>query len=151
MFERTGIAAMNFNTVYQLVRRVRGNDGALARASTLLLMPDLLGFFLTGERASEYTNVTTTNLYHVGYRDWDFELMRTLGIPERIFTPIDCAGSMRGRLLPKIAEELGVAQTPFAASGRTIPRPPWRRFRARELCVLFERDCRSLGWKRKSR
>ncbi len=117
MFERTGIAAMNFNTVYQLVRRVRGNDGALARASTLLLMPDLLGFFLTGERASEYTNVTTTNLYHVGKRDWDFELMRTLGIPERIFTPIDCAGSMRGRLLPKIAEELGVAQTPFAAVG----------------------------------
>jgi rhamnulokinase len=61
IFERTGIAAMNFNTIYQLVRRVRAGDAALNRAKTLLLMPDLLGYFLTGEKKSEYTNVTTTN------------------------------------------------------------------------------------------
>lgn len=117
LFERTGIAAMNFNTVYQLVRRVREGDRALSQASTLLLIPDLLGYLLTGEKASEYTNVSTTNLYHAGKREWDFELIRALGIPERIFTRIDCAGSLRGRLLADAAQEAGVSRIPFAAVG----------------------------------
>ncbi len=117
LFERTGIANMNFNTIYQLVRRVRGNDAALERARTLLLMPDLLGYFLSGERMSEYTNVTTTNLCSVSEQGWDTEVTRRLGIPERIFTPIDRAGDLRGRLLPQVAQELGIPRVPFAAVG----------------------------------
>jgi sugar (pentulose or hexulose) kinase len=117
MFERTGIAAMNFNTAYQLFRRVRENDPALKQAETLLLMPDLLGYFFTGERKSEYTNITTTNLYSASTQNWDYELIRKLGIPERIFTSIDRAGTLRGALLPNVAAELGVSQVPFAAVG----------------------------------
>ncbi len=117
IFERTGIAAMNFNTAYQLFRRVRESDPALRRAQTMLLMPDLLGYFFTGEQKSEYTNVTTTNLYSAAAQNWDFDLIRKLGIPERIFTSIDRAGTLRGRLLPKIAAELGVSPIPFAAVG----------------------------------
>ncbi len=117
IFARTGIAAMNFNTIYQLVRRVKEGDSALKQAKTLLLMPDLLGYLLTGEKQSEYTNVTTTNLYNVSRQDWDFDLIRKLGIPGSIFTPIDRAGTLRGRLLPNIAAELGVSQIPFATVG----------------------------------
>ena len=117
IFQRTGIAAMNFNTAYQLVRRVRAGDPALKRAKTLLLMPDLLGYFLTGEKKSEYTNVTTTNLYSAGAQNWDFELIEKLGIPAGIFTQIDRAGTLRGALLPRVAEELGVSRVPFAAVG----------------------------------
>jgi sugar (pentulose or hexulose) kinase len=108
---------MNFNTVYQLVRRVRSNDKTLKQAKTLLLMPDLLGYFFTGERKSEYTNVTTTNLYNVADGDWDFDVLSRLGIPERIFTGIDCAGTLRGRLRRTVAEELGVSRVPFVAVG----------------------------------
>ncbi len=117
LFTRTGIAAMNFNTLYQLYRRVREGDPALQRAKTLLMVPDLLGYFLTGEQRSEYTNVTTTNLYNVSSGNWDFDVMRRLGIPESLFTPIDRAGSLRGRLLGQIADELGVSRAPFAAVG----------------------------------
>ena len=117
MFEHTGIAAMNFNTAYQLFRRVRESDPALKQAETLLLMPDLLGYFFTGERKSEYTNVTTTNLYSASAQDWDFELIERLGIPKGIFTQIDRAGTLRGALLPNVAAELGVSQVPFAAVG----------------------------------
>ena len=53
LFARTGIATMNFNTVYQLYRRKLQDDPALANAETLLFMPDLLGYFLTGEKKSE--------------------------------------------------------------------------------------------------
>lgn len=117
IFERTGIAAMNFNTVYQLFRRVRENDPALNRAKTLLLMPDLLGYFLTGEKQSEYTNVTTTNLFSAAKQSWDFELIDQLGIPTQIFTSIDRAGTLRGRLLPEVSAELGISRIPFAAVG----------------------------------
>ena len=117
LFSRTGIAAMSFNTVYQLMRRIREQDPVLERAKTLLLIPDLLGYFLTGEKKSEYTNVTTTNLYRLTERGWDFELMRRLGIPTEMFTPIDRAGEMRGRLLPRLAADLGVGEIPFAAVG----------------------------------
>ena len=117
LFERTGIAAMNFNTIYQLVRRVREADSALKQAKTLLLMPDLLGYFFTGEKLSEYTNVTTTNLYSAAAQNWDYDLIRKLGIPEGIFTQIDRAGSLRGRLTAQVAKELGVSQVPFAAVG----------------------------------
>ncbi|HWQ96831.1 MAG TPA: rhamnulokinase family protein [Clostridia bacterium] len=117
IFERTGIAAMNFNTIYQLVRRVREADPALQKAKSLLLMPDLLGYLLTGEMKSEYTNVTTTNLYSAARQAWDVELIEKLDIPQEIFTPIDRAGTLRGRLTQKIADELGVSQIPFAAVG----------------------------------
>jgi len=117
LFERTGIAAMNFNTAYQLVRRVRAEDSTLKRAKTLLLMPDLLGYLLTGEQKSEYTNVTTTNLYSAAKQDWDFELIEKLGIPKRVFTSIDQAGTLRGQLLPQVAAELGISRVPFAAVG----------------------------------
>ena len=108
---------MNFNTIYQLVRRVRAGDPALKAAKTLLLMPDLLGYLLTGEQKSEYTNVTTTNLYNVRAQDWDFALMERLDVPKEIFTQIDRAGTLRGALLPSVAAELGVSRVPFAAVG----------------------------------
>ena len=117
LFSRTGIAQLNFNTVYQLYCRKRQNDVALEQAEKLLMMPDLLGYFLTGEMKSEYTNVTTSMLYNPTTRDWDWESIRSLGIPEHIFTEIDQAGTLRGKLRPELAEELGINQANFAAVG----------------------------------
>ena len=117
LFARTGIATMNFNTVYQLARRRREGDAALENAETLLLMPDLLGYFLTGAIGSEYTNVTTSMLYNPTTKDWDWEIIRTLGLPEKIFTKIDRAGSLRGTLRPELAAELGINPARFAAVG----------------------------------
>ena len=117
LFERTGIATMNFNTVYQLYRRKAEDDVALENAETMLLLPDLLGYFLTGEKKSEYTNVTTSMLYNPTARDWDWETIRELGLPEKIFTEIDRAGQLRGKLRPELCEELGINAANFAAVG----------------------------------
>lgn len=116
-FRRTGIAALNFNTVYQLYRRKREGDRELAQAGTLLLLPDLLGYLLTGEAKSEYTNVTTTMLYDPTTKDWDRETILALGLPEHIFTEIDRAGQLRGRLRADLAGEIGVNRAAFAAVG----------------------------------
>ncbi len=117
LFSRTGIANLNFNTVYQLYRRKRQNDVALEQAETLLLMPDLLGYFLTGEAKSEYTNVTTSMLYNPTTKDWDWDSIRALDLPEKIFTQMDRAGQLRGKLRPELCQELGINQANFAAVG----------------------------------
>ena len=116
-FSRTGIAALNFNTVYQLARRKAEKDVPLANAKTLLMIPDLLGYFLTGEAKSEYTNVTTSMLYNPTTKDWDWETIAALDLPKHIFTEIDRAGQLRGQLRPELAQELGLNQAPFAAVG----------------------------------
>ena len=117
LFARTGIANNNFNTLYQLYRRKCEGDVALENAETLLLLPDLLGYFLTGEKKSEYTEVTTSMLYNPTAKDWDWQTIRELGLPEKIFTPIDRAGMLRGKLRPELAAELGLNQANFASVG----------------------------------
>ena len=117
LFAHTGIATMNFNTIYQLYRRKKEGDVALENAETLLLMPDLLGYLLTGEKKSEYTMATTTMLYNPIKKDWDREIIKKLGLPEHIFTEIDRAGSLRGRLRPELAKEIGINEANFAAVG----------------------------------
>lgn len=117
LFARTGIANNNYNTLYQLYRRKREHDVALENAETLLLLPDLLGYFLTGEKKSEYTEVTTSMLYNPTTKDWDWQTIRELGLPEKIFTPIDRAGTLRGKLRPELAAGLGLNQANFAAVG----------------------------------
>ena len=117
LFARTGIANLNFNTVYQLARRKAENDVALANAKTMLMIPDLLGYFLTGEAKSEYTNVTTSMLFDPVAMDWDWETIERLGLPKHIFTQVDRAGQLRGCLRPELAQELDLNQAPFAAVG----------------------------------
>ena len=117
LFARTGLTTLNFNTVYQLYRRKRENDPELAQAETMLMIPDLLGYLLTGEKKSEYTNVTTAMLYNATTRDWDWESIDELGLPRKLFTEIDLAGDPRGCLRAEIAEEIGLNRAPFAAVG----------------------------------
>lgn len=118
LFSRSGIDTnLTFNTLYQLHRRIREDDAALKIADTLLLTPDLLGYFLTGEKGTEYTIATTTQLYNPTTKDWDWETIRQLGIPEHIFTKIDKAGTIRGYLRQEICQEIGINPAPFVAVG----------------------------------
>ncbi|MEA4870109.1 MAG: rhamnulokinase family protein [Christensenella sp.] len=117
LFSRTGIASMPFNTVYQLYARVQEADPALQHAETLLFSPDLYGYFFTGERQTEYTIATTSMLYDGERRRWDEETMRMFGIPKNLFTSVDFAGTLRGKIREAVAEELGISRVPFAAVG----------------------------------
>ena len=118
LYSRTGIDTnLTFNTLYQLYRRVREEDAALQIADTLLLTPDLLGYFLTGAKGTEYTIATTTQLYNPTTRDWDWETIRELGLPKHIFTPIDKTGTIRGYLRKELCEEIGLNPAAFVAVG----------------------------------
>ena len=118
LYSRTGIdTSLTFNTLYQLYRRVREEDSALLTADTLLLTPDLLGYFLTGAKGTEYTIATTTQLYNPTTQDWDWETIETLGIPKHIFTKIDKTGTIRGHLRPELCQELDLNSAAFVAVG----------------------------------
>ena len=117
LYSRTGIGSMPFNTVYQLHTRVREDDVALQVADKLVLLPDLLGYFLTGEIGAEYTHATTTMLLNAETGDWDWETMDALGIPKHIFPKIQKSCSLRGCLRPELAEELGLNRAAYAAVG----------------------------------
>jgi len=118
LYSRTGIdTSLTFNTLYQLYRRVREEDSALLTADTMLLTPDLLGYFLTGAKGTEYTIATTTQLYNPTTQDWDWDTIETLGIPRHIFTKIDQTGTIRGHLRPELCQELGLNPAAFVAVG----------------------------------
>ena len=117
LFARTGLAYNQFNTLYQLyAMRVEG-DPTLDAAADLLFMPDLLAWLLTGEKGTEYTIASTSQLLNPYTRDWDRELLEKLDIPTRMLGEVKLPGTVRGTLLPEIARECGVDEIPVIAVG----------------------------------
>lgn len=106
-YARTGIQFQKFNTVYQLAALQKEHPEQLAAAETFLMIPDYLNYLLTGVAANEYTNATTIALVNAESKDWDDELIETLGLPRNIFQPIRTPGTVLGGLLPEIQEKVG--------------------------------------------
>ncbi|MGV9797079.1 rhamnulokinase [Mycobacterium sp. NPDC003449] len=105
LYRRNGIQHLPFNTVYQLAdERV---NGLLEQADTVLLIPDLITYWLTGQRVAERTNASTTALLGLDGA-WDHELMSRLHLRHTLFPDVVEAGSRRGPLLPEVAAHLGV-------------------------------------------
>ncbi len=110
-YARTGIQFQKFNTVYQLLALKKEHPEYLDQAESLLMIPDYLNYRLTGKKAQEYTNASTTALVNAATNDWDRELMNRLGIPERIFETISPAGTVLGEFSEAIQNETGLNMT----------------------------------------
>ncbi|MFF4600079.1 rhamnulokinase family protein [Amycolatopsis sp. NPDC001319] len=113
LFAVTGLQELPFNTLYQLV----SEGDRLAAAEKMLLIPDLLGYWLAGSVGAERTNVSTTQLYDVRERTWAGGLAERAGIPARLLPPLREPGDRIGTLLPALAEELGKPELPVIAVG----------------------------------
>ena len=103
LYRRTGIQLLPFNTLYQLVAAT--GTAQLDAAATLLLMPDLFGYWLTGRAGAEVTNASTTQLLSIATGDWDAELMAVLGIRRELFPAIRHPGDPAGDLLPGVLRD----------------------------------------------
>jgi rhamnulokinase len=116
LYAITGIQQLPFNTICQLAAAAATPE--LAAARTLLMIPDLLSYWLTGEIGAEVTNASTTQLYDVREQAWATSLMTRVGIPPGIFPPLRSPGDIIGDLLPGIAAEAGFpAPVPVLAVG----------------------------------
>lgn len=105
VYRRTGIQTMFFNTLFQLCAERKRPE--FQKAGQLLFTPDLINYWLTGKAATEYTMASTSQMLDAKKRDWDDELIKTLGLPKDIFGHIVQPGTVVGPLSSEIAEELG--------------------------------------------
>jgi rhamnulokinase len=110
IFEKTGVQFQKFNTLYQLFSEVES-------LSMLLLIPDLINYFLTGKAATEYTNATTTQMVNARTGKWDTDLIDRVGLSNRPLKDIIPAGTRLGPLLPEIAEATGLRDVHVIAPG----------------------------------
>jgi rhamnulokinase len=106
LYAVTGIQQLPINTIYQLAAAV--GSSRLQAARTLLLIPDLLAYWLTGNAGAEVTNASTTQLYDIGARAWATEVMTRIGIPPGIFPPLRRPGDLIGDLLPDVTRQAGL-------------------------------------------
>ena len=154
LYKRTGLQFLPFNTLYQLAA-LAGTE-AFARARTMLLIPDLLGYWLTGEAAAEETNASTTGLLDPSSREWAWDLIETLGHDRGLFSALRRPGALLGPIrtpLPKRPASRRTAVThvrshdtasavvavPRAAQGRASPTS--RAGRGRSSASSWGRPC----------
>lgn len=107
IFEHTGIQFMQINTLYQLLAMQLQGSGALKSAETLLMMPDLFNYWLTGVKTSEFSIATTSQCFDPRQGSWSAPLLDALDLPTSIFPPIVQPGTVIGALLPDVARETG--------------------------------------------
>ena len=115
IYRRTGIQTMHFNTLYQLYYLAKYEPELLAETDKILMIPDLFAYFLTGKMRVERTNASTTNFLNPETREWDTDLLDTLGIPTRILPDLIEAGETYGTLIPDLAAEFGLGEVPVIA------------------------------------
>lgn len=107
LYQRTGIQKQIFNTVFQLMAVKKAHPEYLEQARTFLMLPDYFHFLLTGEKRSEYTNATSTQLVNAETKDWDDEVISRLGYPREMFLPLSQPGTQVGVFTKEIEKEVG--------------------------------------------
>ncbi len=105
IFAATGLQFMQFNTLYQLWAMRLANSPLLDCAETLLMMPDLFHWLLTGEKANEVTNATTTQFFDPQRNAWAREILRAFQIPDQMLGPLANSGTTLGKLRRRVAIE----------------------------------------------
>ena len=107
LYARTGLQFLPFNTIYQLAAsRASASFGAVR---TMLLIPDLMGYWLSGVRVAEVTNASTTALLDVHRRAWDLELSSSIGIPPALFPELGAPGDVLGPLRDDVRRDMGAS------------------------------------------
>jgi rhamnulokinase len=110
LYSLTGLQRLPINTIYQLASMQQSGDPQLAAAKTLLLIPDLFHYWLTGRKVAEYTNATTTQLFDARQRGWATDVIAALDLPAHIFPPVAAPGTILGEMLPGVSAAVGLRQ-----------------------------------------
>ncbi|MFN4227386.1 MAG: rhamnulokinase [Candidatus Ratteibacteria bacterium] len=123
IFKETGIQFMPLNTLFQLYATKKEFPYLIDNCKTLLFMPDLFNFLLTGEKFCEYTITTTSQMYNslaTGQNkaprgNWCFGILEQLGIKTDFLTQVISPGTLISNITKNLQEEIGVGQIPVFA------------------------------------
>ncbi|MEE2643126.1 MAG: rhamnulokinase family protein [Planctomycetota bacterium] len=117
IFRLTGLQFMELNTLYQLIAMRRAENPVLQMAESMLLIPDLFHWLMTGVKTNERTNASTTQFFDPRANAWAGELLEKFDIPTHFLQPITDPGTNIGRLLPRLQEETGLTATDVILPG----------------------------------
>lgn len=98
LYKSSGLQFLPFNSIYQLSRQAALEPELLAKADHILMLPDLIGFLLTGQKATERTNASSTGLLNATTREWDGVVGEIAEVPVAKFPPLADAGEILGEL-----------------------------------------------------
>ncbi|WP_433078630.1 rhamnulokinase [Dactylosporangium sp. CA-052675] len=114
LYRASGIAPLPFNTIFQLAA-ARGSE-QLEAARTLLLVPDLLSYRLTGVAGTELTNASTTGLLAAGGGSgWSPGLLSLAGVDAALFPPLRAPGTLAGTIKTSVGVSPGTPVTVVAS------------------------------------
>ncbi len=115
VYDLTGIQVMNFNSLYQLFALSKAGNSQLAAASEILFMPDALSYLLTGNKVTEYTIASTSQILNPVTKQFEPELLEAAGVDASILGEIVMPGHVIGTLREHLAEESGLGNIPVVA------------------------------------
>jgi rhamnulokinase len=107
VYARTGIQRQPFNTIYQLLALQREHPEQIVQAKSFLMIPDYLAFLLTGTKANEYTNASTTCLMNARTQQWDQTILDAFNIPSSMFCDVVMPGTDLGAVSAEIEQQIG--------------------------------------------
>ena len=108
LYQLTGIAFFPFSTLFQLYSMVRDKSPQLEIASDLLFIPDLLNYFITGVKQSEFTFATTSQLYNPRTGDWEDEIFDQLAVPKDMMQKVVQPGTIIEELSGSVSAQTGL-------------------------------------------
>ena len=119
LYARTGLMFASFNSIYQLY--CDKLDGRLENATDFLMLPEYFSYKLTGVKAKEYTDATTTGLVNAETHAFDEDIVERLGLKKALFShKLENPSFVLGRFLPEVEKEVGgSAKVMFCASHDT--------------------------------
>jgi rhamnulokinase len=111
LYRRTGAMTIQINTLAQLYAERRDQPWLQEKAATLLFTSDLINYFLTGQRVSNVTIASTSQLLDPTRRAWRPDVLADLGLASHFLPPLVEPGFVLGPLLPEVREETGLGES----------------------------------------
>ncbi|MEG1523739.1 MAG: rhamnulokinase family protein [Clostridia bacterium] len=115
LYFMTGTQCLPGNTIYQLYYLLKNRPELLDRTKKILMMPDLMTYFLTGETHTEFTIASTMQLMQMDQRTWNYELLDRIGLSQEKLTDMIYPGEQAFALSRDLQQELGVHNIPVVS------------------------------------
>jgi rhamnulokinase len=112
IYHRTGLQFMRINSLYQLLALQRDRSPLLDAAETILFVPDLFHYFLTGIKVNEFTEASTSQMLDPHTRTWAYDLIEKFGLPTKMLGTIVQPGTVLGPLRTAVATDTGLTPVP---------------------------------------
>ena len=117
IYMSTGLQFMQFNTLYQLLAYKQQKPDVLEKAKALLFMPNLIMYYLTGQKSAEYCIASTSQMMDMKTGQWSEALLDAMDLPKDILPEVIMPGDKAGVLKKELADEFGCRQVNVIAVG----------------------------------